>query len=118
MAMTSTRLTTLLALWGAAILLGFWAVFALGGPLEDSGAKLAAAYAPGTPVTEQAAREAAAVIVRTEYPGFAGIEPAVDRREQYGISRWVIVYTDKTTSSGVRISITIEAGKVQVASFP
>jgi hypothetical protein len=40
------------------------------------------------------------------------------RRSDFGADRWVITYAAEGRVSGVTISVAVETGKVDVASFP
>jgi hypothetical protein len=72
---------------------------------------------PPTPVTEEIARRSAETIVRLQYPEFVGVTPSINKRNDFDIERWVIVYSDAVQGAGLRISITVEGGKVDVSSF-
>lgn len=111
------RLAWIFAIWTVILVLGFGLVAGLGSPLPTAADELAAAKAPATPVTESVARSSAATIVRLEYPDLAAGEPVVERRTDFGIDRFVIVYSNPDRASGLRISITVAAGLVEIASF-
>jgi hypothetical protein len=111
------RLPVLLAFWTLLLVLGFAVVLTLGAPLPNAEDEVAAAMAPRTPVTEDIARQSAETIVRLQYPEFVGVTPTISRRTDFEIERYVIVYSDPVQGAGLRISITIEAGKVDVSSF-
>jgi hypothetical protein len=112
------RFPFLIAGWAALLVAGFAAIALLGGPLADPQRELEAALHPKTPVSEAAAVESAATIVRLSYPNLLGAERRVDHRTDFGIERFLVVYTDAKLASGVRISIAVETGRVEVASFP
>lgn len=111
-----SRLPWIFAAWTVALVLGYLVVITLGSPLPTATDELAAAKAPPTPVTEEVARRSAETIVRLEYPDFAGLQPAVERRTDFGIDRFLVVYSDPAQGAGLRVSITIETGLVEVAS--
>lgn len=112
-----TRPDVLFPLWGIVLVLGFAVVALLGAPLQTTAQELAAAYAPPTPVTEEVARESAETIIRLEYPEFVGVTPTIERRTDFGIARFLILYSDPEQLSGVRISIVVGTGRVDVSSF-
>jgi hypothetical protein len=68
-------------------------------------------------VTEEAARDAAAVIVRLQHRELVGVEPTVRRATDFG-DRWVITYAQADPVTGVRISVEVESGEVRVTTFP
>lgn len=102
------------------LVLGFTVVLTLGRPLPTSAEELAAAYHPPVPVSQEAALASAATIVRLEHPGFAGITPTIQRRIDSGIDRWLIAFggSDTEGARGLRVSITVESGRVEVATYP
>ena len=112
------RLPLVLVAWTVVLVAGFALVLGLGAPIADPVDQLAAAYAPPTPVTEAGARASAATIVRLQFPEFAAFDPAVERREDFGIPRWVVVYADPGGAAGVRVSVTEQQGTVEVGTFP
>jgi hypothetical protein len=114
---TRARVTWIFAAWTVALVLGYLVVVAMGSPLPTAADELAAAKAPPTPVSEVVARRNADTIVRVEYPDFVGIEPLVERRTDFGIDRFLIVYSDPDQAAGLRISFTVETGLVEIASF-
>jgi hypothetical protein len=103
--------------WTLVLVAGFAVVILLGAPIQTSDQELAAAKAPATPVSEDTARRSAETIIRLEYPEFVGVTPAVEQRADFGVTRYVLVYSDPEQGAGVRISITIASGKVDVSSF-
>jgi hypothetical protein len=112
------RLTTLLAVWTVALVLGWGAVIGLGAPVSNSADELAAAMHPVAPVSETAARASAATIVRLQHRELVTIEPTVHLATDFGQQRWVIVYAQADPVSGVRISIDVKTGEVRVTTFP
>lgn len=112
------RFPFLVAGWTALLVAGFAVIALLGGPLADPQRELEAALHPKTPVSEAAAVESAATIVRLSYPNLLGAERRVEHRTDFGIERYLVVYTDPKLASGLRISIAVDTGRVEVASFP
>lgn len=112
-----SRLALLFAIWTLVLVVGFAIVLVLGAPLPNADDEVAAAMSPPTPVTEEIARRSAETIVRLQYPEFVGVTPSVNKRNDFDIERWVIVYSDAVQGAGLRISITVEGGKVDVSSF-
>ncbi len=105
--------------WAAALALGFVLVFSLGRPLPSEHELLDAAYRPATPVTQVAAEASAATIVRLEYPHLAAGTPTITRQSDFGIDRWLIVYVSGgDVPDGVQISVGVNTGLVEVATFP
>lgn len=114
----ASRLPTVLAAWTVVLVVGFWLVLALGGPIATSTDDLDAAFHPATPVTEATARISADTIVRISYPDFHGVEPKVTHATDFDIERYVLVYSRPDVLSGVRISVEVVSGDVQVTTFP
>ena len=112
------RLPLLLLFWSAILVLGFAAVLVLGRALPTSEDRLAAAYAPETPVTEQTALASAETIIRIEYPSLIDGERTISRRTDFGVDRWLIVYSDPEALAAVRISIEVESGEVALSYLP
>jgi hypothetical protein len=111
------RIAWIFAVWTVVLILGYLVVVALGSPLPTASEELAAAKTPPTPVSEDVARRSADTIVRLEYPDFVGLEPAVERRTDFGVDRFLVVYSDQDQAAGLRISITVDRGLVEVASY-
>ena len=112
-----TRPDLLFPLWGIVLIAGFLVVALLGAPLPTTAEQLAEAHAPPTPVTEEVARQSAETIIRLQYPEFVGVTPTVERRTDFGIARFLIIYSDPDELAGVRISIVVGSGRVDVSSF-
>lgn len=112
------RFPLLIAIWTALLVAGFAVIALLGGPLADPQVELEAALHPKVPVSEAVAVESAAKIVELSYPNLLGAERRVDHRTDFGIERYLIVYTDPKRVAGIRISIGVTTGLVEVASFP
>jgi len=113
-----SRLPVVLAVWTVVLALGFWLVLALGGPVTTSTDELDAAFRPATPVSEAAARTSADTIVRISYPDFHGVEPKIVHSTDFDIERYVLVYSRPEVLSGVRVSVEVVSGDVQVTTFP
>lgn len=113
-----SRLPVVMAIWTLLLVIGFAVVLVLGGPVETSADELDAAFHPATPVTEAAARASADTIVRISYPDFYGVEPDVTLSTSFDIERYVLVYSRPEVLSGVRVSVEIVSGDVQVTTFP
>lgn len=112
------RFPLLIATWTALLVIGFAVIALLGGPLADPQRELEAALHPKAPVSEATALESAATIVRLSYPNLLGEERRVEHRTDFGIERYLIVYSDPKRVAGIRISIAVATGRVEVASFP
>lgn len=114
------RLPLLAATWAALLVVGFAVVFLLGTPVRTAAEDLDAALHPAAPVSQAAAEQAADTIVRLQYPSFASVPRSVDRATDFRIEHWVIEYTDRsgTAPRGVRISIVIGSGQVEISTFP
>jgi hypothetical protein len=69
-------------------------------------------------VTDVVARSSADTIVRIAYPDFHGVEPEVARATDFGVDRYVLIYSRPEVLSGVRVSIEVATGEVQVTTFP
>ena len=106
-------------LWAAALALGFIAVFTLGRPIANDQQELEAALHPNPPVSQAAAEQSAATIVRLSYADLVDAPRTIFRKSDFNIDRWVITYTAEGQAlSGVTISVAIATGNVEVASFP
>ncbi|MEI7745878.1 MAG: hypothetical protein WCK58_19245 [Chloroflexota bacterium] len=114
------RFPLVAAAWAVLLVAGFAVVLLWGKPTANATDELAAAMHPATPVTQEAAEASAATIVRLQYPGFQSGKKAVTKATDFKVEHWVITYTDTTSGSpaGVRISITVEKGMVEVTTFP
>jgi hypothetical protein len=106
--------------WTALLVAGFAVVFLLGQPVRTADEDLAAAMHPATPVTQQAAESTADTIVRIQYPAFSGVARTVALAKDFNIEHWVVEYTDRSGSAprGLRISIVVKTGRVEVNSYP
>jgi len=115
-----SRFGVLTIAWLAALVAGFAIVLVRGRPLPTQAEALDSAYHPATPVSREAAVGSAAAIVRLQYPEFDGLEPGLDRRSDAGIDRWVVTYQRSRNDvvSGLKVSITVERGVVEVVTFP
>lgn len=114
------RFPVVIAAWTALLVAGFAAVFLLGGPLPTAADELETALHPAPPVTQAAAESSAATIVRLRYPSFAGADRSVTKATDFGIEHWVVEYLDVSEAAprGVRISVVVDTGRVEVNSFP
>src|SRR6476646_2654342 len=83
----------LLILWALLLVLGFAVVFTLGQPLPTAADLRGDAYAPlPTPVTEQAAVEAADRIIALDYPSFIGASRTVNEGTSGNNEIWTVTY--------------------------
>jgi hypothetical protein len=75
---------------------------------------------PTPPVTQEVAEASAATIVRLQYPTFAGTTRTVAKATDFGVEHWVVEYSDTTGNAprGLRISIVVDTGHVEVNTFP
>jgi len=114
------RFPVIVAAWTAILVAGFAAVFLLGGPLPTATDDLETALHPVPPVTQQVAESSAATIVRLQYPSFKDAERSVTKATDFGVEHWVVEYLDRSGSSprGLRISVVVKTGRVEVNSFP
>jgi hypothetical protein len=114
------RFPVLATAWAAALVAGFAIVLVLGGPVASADDALAAAMHPATPVTQAAAEASAATIMRLRYPSFEGTRRSVTRETDFGVEHWVVAYSDTTGTAprGLRISVVITTGRVEVSTFP
>ncbi len=108
------------AAWAALLVVGFAVVLVLGAPVATAVDELDAAMHPTVPVTQDTAEASAATIVRLQYPTFAGTTRAVTKATDFGIDHWVVEYADTTGDAprGLRISIVVDTGQVEVTTFP
>lgn len=107
-----------MVIWTLALVVGWGLVIGLGGPVTTAADELTAALHPATPVTEEAARASAAVIIRLQHQELVGVEPTVREATDFGGDRWVVTYAQADPVTGVRISIEIVSGEVRVTTFP
>jgi hypothetical protein len=113
------RFAVRVGLWAALLALGFVAIFTLGRPVLTDQQELDAALHPQPPVSQLAAEQSAETIVRLQFDQLVGAPREVLRKSDFGVDRWVITYTaDGPTLNGVTISVAIESGRVEVASYP
>lgn len=113
------RFAVRVGLWAALLAIGFTAVFTLGRPLLNDQQELEAALHPAPPVSQVAAEQSAATIVRLRYGELVEAPRTVLRKSDFGVDRWVITYSEEGPSlSGVTISVAINSGKVEVAAYP
>ena len=114
------RFPVVVAAWTALLATGFAVIFLLGGPLPTAADELEAALHPAPPVTQEVAESSAATIVRLRYPSFAEAERSVSKATDFGVEHWVVEYLDRSGSAlrGLRISVVVASGRVEVNSFP
>ena len=115
-----SRFWSIVGAWTVVLVVGFLLVFTLGAGLATDEELLAQAMHPTPPVSESAARSAAATIVRLQYGEFADVEPTVQQRTDFGIPFWVISYVSppEEPRAAVQISIVVESGSVHVVTVP
>jgi hypothetical protein len=114
------RFPIIAAAWAALLVAGFVVVFVLGAPVATAVDELDAAMNPTTPVAQEAAETSAATIVRLQYPTFAGTTRTVTKATDFGVEHWVVEYSDTTGDAprGLRISIVVNTGHVEINTFP
>ncbi|HYO42795.1 MAG TPA: hypothetical protein VES19_06300 [Candidatus Limnocylindrales bacterium] len=114
------RFPILAIAWAALLVAGFAVVFTLGAPVASTADELDAALHPPAPVTQEVAAAAAATIVRIQYPTFANTAPETKLATDFGIDHWVVEYSDTSgpTPRGLRVSIVVDTGKVEVTTYP
>ena len=114
------RFPILAIVWAALLVAGFAVVFTLGAPKASTVDELDAAMHPPTPVTQAAAEASAATIVRLGYPTFSNTAPRTTKATDFGVEHWVVEYSDTSSSTprGLRISVVVDTGHVEVTSFP
>jgi hypothetical protein len=108
------------AAWAAFLVAGFAAVIALGAPVATAEDQLQAALNPPTPVTQEIAETSASTIVRLRYPSFAGTLRTVTLATDFGVEHWVVEYSDTEGDAprGLRISVVVTTGHVEINTFP
>ncbi len=114
------RFPILAIAWGALLVAGFALVFTLGAPVASTADELDAALHPPTPVTQAAAEASAATIVRLQYPTFRNTAPETTKATDFGVEHWVVQYSDTSSATprGLRISVVVDTGHVEVTTFP
>jgi hypothetical protein len=114
------RFPILAIAWAALLVAGFAVVFTLGAPVASTADELASALNPPVPVTQATAEASAATIVRLQYPTFREITPVVSKATDFGVEHWLIEYADTTgpTPRGLRVSVVVDTGRVEVTTFP
>jgi hypothetical protein len=114
------RFPLVAAVWAALLVAGFALVLALGRPVATSADELNAALHPPTPVTQADAEASADTIIRLSYPSFAGVARTTRKATDFGVEHWLVEYTDTsgTAPRGVRVSIVVATGHVEVSSYP
>jgi hypothetical protein len=112
------RPAVLLGVWTLLLVVGFGGVIALGAPLATVEDRLESAMRPSPPVDEAKAIESAETIVAIKYPTMKGAQRTATRRTDFGVERWVVVYSFPDRLSLVRISITVQTGEVNESYLP
>jgi hypothetical protein len=114
------RFPILAAVWALLLVGGFAVVLVFGSPVANAVDELDAAMHPATPVTEAIAVASSEVIVRLSYPSFAATTRSVVRATDFGVEHWVVEYADTTGDAprGLRISIVVKTGHVEINTFP
>lgn len=114
------RFPILAVAWAALLVVGFAVVVILGAPVATATDELDAAMHPATPVTQQVAEDSAATIVRLQYPTFAGTTRTVTKATDFGVEHWVVEYSDTSGDAprGLRISIVVDTGHVEINTYP
>jgi len=114
------RFPLVVTAWAALLVAGFAVVVLLGAPVPTAAEELDAALHPTPPVSQAAAETTAATIVRLQHSSFEGTERTVTLATDFGVDHWVVEYTDisGTAPRGLRISVVVETGRVEVNSFP
>ena len=114
------RFPILAIAWAALLVVGFAVVFTLGAPVASTADELDAAMHPPTPVTQEAAMASAATIVRLGYPTFSNTAPAITKATDFGVEHLVVEFSDTSSATprGLRVSIVVGTGHVEVTTFP
>lgn len=114
------RFPLIAAVWAALLVAGFAVVLTLGTPVASATDELNAAMHPATPVTQAAAENSAATIIRLSYPSFVGAPHTTTKATDFDVEHWVVEYSDTTSGAprGVRVSIGVKSGHVEVSTFP
>jgi hypothetical protein len=114
------RFPIVAAAWATLLVVGFAGVLLLGAPVATAEDQLNAAMHPVTPVTQDAAETAATTIVRLQYPTFASSPRTVRKLTDFGVEHWVVEYSDTSGAAprGLRISIVVATGHVEINTFP
>jgi hypothetical protein len=114
------RFPLIAAAWAALLVAGFALVLALGSPVANATDELAAAMHPAVPVTQDAAERSAATIVRLQYPSYTSAARATTKATDFGIEHWVVEYSDTSGAAprGLRVSIVVKTGHVEITTFP
>jgi hypothetical protein len=114
------RFPLLAAAWAALLVAGFAVVFLLGTPVPTAAEELETALHPTPPVSQAAAEATATTIVRLRHPSFEGTARTVTLATDFGVDHWVVEYLDLSDAAprGLRISVVVATGRVEVNSFP
>lgn len=114
------RFPLIAASWAALLAAGFAVVFILGAPVATAEDELQAAMNPPTPVTRDIAEASASTIARLQYPSFTGTTRTATLATDFGVEHWVVEYSDTKGDAprGLRISIVVSTGHVEINTFP
>lgn len=114
------RFPLIAAAWAVLLAAGFAVILVLGAPVATAEDELQAALNPPTPVTQDIAETSAATIVRLQHPSFAGTTRVTTLATDFGVEHWVVEYSDTEGDAprGLRISIVVATGHVEVNTFP
>ena len=114
------RFPVIATAWTALLVAGFAVVFSLGAPVATSADQLRQALSPTPPVTQAVAEQSALTIVKLQYPSFSNVPYTVTKATDFGIDHWVIEFSDTSGGAprGVRVSIVVKTGHVEVTAFP
>jgi hypothetical protein len=114
------RFSVIAAAWALLLVAGFALVLVLGAPLASADDQVQAAMHPATPVTQATAEASADTIMRLRYPSFAAAKRSVSLQTDFGVEHWVVAFSDTTTGAprGLRVSIVVASGHVEVSTFP
>ena len=114
------RFPAIATAWTALLAAGFAVVFLLGAPVATSADQLQQALHPAPPVTQAVAEQSALAIVKLQYPSFSSVPYTVTKATDFGIDHWVVEFSDTSGGAprGVRVSIVVTTGHVEVTAFP
>jgi hypothetical protein len=110
----------IVAIWTICLGAGYALVLGLGQPLPTDAEQLNAAYHPAPLVSREAALASAETIRRLGYPEFQGLAAVVQRVGDQGVDRWLITFSesDGLIARGLSISIGVDTGITEVATYP
>ena len=89
-------------------------------PIEETVGAMAELVAAGKVRRVGLSEASAATIVRLQFPTFRDVTPTTELATDFGIRHWVVEYSDTSgpTPRGLRVSIVVDTGAVEVTSFP